>query len=132
VHDIGKAFISLDILDKPGKLTIEEMGAIKEHPVLGHQSLVAQGGFPDEVLDCVLHHHELLDGSGYPHGLKEEQISDLVRIITIADIFSALIERRSYKPPLPAERALEIMQNMSGKLDPDLLREFRAVALEAE
>lgn len=130
LHDIGKAFTPLSILDKPGKLTDDEMTEIKKHPVLGHKVLVEQGGFPDEILDCVLHHHELLDGSGYPNGLRGEQIVDLVRITTIADIFSALIEERSYKRPLSPDRALEIMQQMGGKLDVDLLRAFSPVALE--
>jgi HD-GYP domain-containing protein (c-di-GMP phosphodiesterase class II) len=58
------------------------------------------------MLDMVVHHHELLDGSGYPHGLMGNEISDLVRIMTISDIFGALIERRSYKPPLSGEGGL--------------------------
>lgn len=131
LHDVGKAFTPLSILDKPGKLTDDEMSEIKKHPMVGHELLVQQGGFPEEILDCVRHHHELLDGSGYPDGLEGEQIVDLVRIVTIADIFSALIEERSYKPPLPPEHALEIMLQMDGKLDADLLREFRSVALAA-
>ena len=130
LHDIGKAFTPLSILDKPDKLTDEEMKEIKKHPVLGHEVLIQQGGFPDEILDCVLHHHELLDGSGYPDGLRGDQIVDLVRITTIADIFSALIEERSYKQPLSPDRALEIMQQMGGKLDGDLLRAFSSVALD--
>lgn len=130
LHDIGKAFMPLSILDKPNKLTDEEMKEIKKHPVLGHEVLIQQGGFPDEILDCVLHHHELLDGSGYPDGLRGDQIVDLVRITTIADIFSALIEERSYKRPLSPDRALEIMQQMGGKLDGDLLRAFSSVALD--
>jgi putative nucleotidyltransferase with HDIG domain len=131
LHDVGKAFTPLSILDKPEKLTDDEMGEIKKHPVQGHELLMQQGGFPDEILDCVLHHHELLDGSGYPDGLKGAEIADLVRITTIADIFSALIEQRAYKPPLPPEQALETMQKMDGKLDADLLRAFQSVALDA-
>lgn len=132
LHDVGKAFTPLAILDKPGKLTEDEMNEIKRHPVLGHELLVQQGGFPDEILDCVRHHHEMLDGSGYPDGLKQSEITDLVRITTIADIYSALIEERSYKPPLPPEQALSIMEAMGGKLDPDLLREFRSVASDSQ
>jgi putative nucleotidyltransferase with HDIG domain len=130
VHDIGKAFISVAILDKPGKLTESEMETIKKHPRLGHDALLNQGGFPEEILDCVLHHHEFLDGSGYPDGLRGKEIQDLVRIVTIADIFAALIERRSYKPPLSSARALEIMHDMEGKLDADLLKAFEPVALK--
>lgn len=128
LHDIGKAFIPLSILDKPDKLTEAEMDEIRKHPGLGHKLLVQQGGFPDEILDCVRHHHELLDGSGYPDGLKGSQVSDLVRIITIADIFSALIEERAYRPPMPAMKAFGIMQEMGNKLDVDVLRVFQLVA----
>jgi putative nucleotidyltransferase with HDIG domain len=127
LHDIGKAFIPLSILDKPGKLTDKEMDEIKKHPGLGHELLVQQGGFPDEILDCVLHHHEMLDGSGYPEGLKGPQIADLVRIVTIADIFAALIEERAYRQPLPATVAFSMMQQMGSKLDTDLLRAFQVV-----
>ena len=124
LHDIGKAFVPLAILDKPDKLTPREMEIVKQHPVSGHAMLAGQRGFADEVLDCVRHHHEFLDGSGYPDGLAGGEIADLVRIITIADIFSALIEKRSYKPPLPQAKAREIMEGMEDKLDRHLLRAF--------
>jgi HD-GYP domain-containing protein (c-di-GMP phosphodiesterase class II) len=80
------------------------------------------------MIDMVVHHHEYLDGSGYPHGLKGSEISDLVRILTIADIFGALVERRSYKAPRSAEAAYRVLLDMGSKLDTDLVREFRAVA----
>jgi putative nucleotidyltransferase with HDIG domain len=127
LHDVGKRFIPLDILDKPTKLTAKEMNKIREHPVRGHKLLLEQGGFSEQILDCVLHHHELLDGSGYPDGLKGAEIGDLVRITTTADIFSALIEPRAYKAPLPAKQALEIMMQMDGKLDADLMKAFRPI-----
>jgi HD-GYP domain-containing protein (c-di-GMP phosphodiesterase class II) len=81
-----------------------------------------------EMLDIVLHHHEYLDGSGYPDGLRGDQISDLVRIMTIADVFGALIENRPYRPPLSGEAAFQILLDMGPKLDRDLVREFRPVA----
>ena len=70
LHDVGKAFIPVAILDKPGTLTHEEMTEIRKHPRLGYDALAAQGSFPREMLDVVLHHHEFLDGSGYPDGLS--------------------------------------------------------------
>ena len=70
LHDVGKAFVPVAILDKPGKLTEEEMNEIRKHPRLGYDALAAQGGFPPEMLDVVLHHHEFLDGTGYPDGLQ--------------------------------------------------------------
>jgi len=132
LHDIGKAFIPLSILDKPDKLTDQEMDKVRKHPGLGHKLLVQQGGFPEELLDCVRHHHELLDGSGYPDGLKGSQITDLVRIVTIADIFAALIEERAYRKPLPAAVAFRMMQEMGNKLDAALLNAFHLVVEDAE
>src|SRR5712664_4860737 len=82
LHDVGKAFIPLAILDKPGKLSDEEISVMRQHPRLGYEALVAQGGFPPEMLDVVLHHHEFLDGSGYPNGLRGDQISAILRLTT--------------------------------------------------
>jgi putative nucleotidyltransferase with HDIG domain len=129
LHDVGKAFIPVAILDKPGKLTAEEMGVIRQHPRLGYDVLAAEGGFPPEMLDVVLHHHELLDGTGYPHGLCGDQISDIVRLTTIVDIHAALVEKRAYRLPFTHAKAFSIMEQMGGKLDQHLLQAFRAVAL---
>ena len=84
------------------------------------------------MLDIVLHHHEYLDGSGYPHRLQGKEISDFVRIMTISDVFGALIERRSYKPPLPADAAYQILLDMGPKLDRDLVRAFKPVSQLAQ
>jgi len=129
LHDVGKAFVPLAILDKPGKLTGEEMIEIRQHPRLGYDALAAEGGFPPEMLDVVLHHHEFLDGSGYPDRLRGDQISDIVRLTTIADIYSALVENRAYRQPFTHTRAFAIMEQMGGKLDQHLLQAFRPVAL---
>jgi HD-GYP domain-containing protein (c-di-GMP phosphodiesterase class II) len=88
-----------------------------------------QGGFPPEMLDVVLHHHELLDGSGYPDGLRGDQISDIVRLITIVDIHAALIEQRAYRLPFTHAKSFTIMEEMGDKLDQHLLQAFRPVAL---
>jgi putative nucleotidyltransferase with HDIG domain len=129
LHDVGKAFISVAILDKPGPLTNAEMAKMREHPRRGFDALAAQGGFPPEMLDVVLHHHEFLDGSGYPNGLRGNQISDIVRLTTIVDIYSALVEKRAYRLPYSHEKAFSIMEAMGGKLDRHLLQAFRQVAL---
>jgi putative nucleotidyltransferase with HDIG domain len=129
LHDVGKAFIPVAILDKPGKLTDDEMTVIRRHPRLGYDALAAQGGFPPEMLDVVLHHHELLDGSGYPNGLRGGQISDIVRLTTIVDIHAALVEKRAYRLPFTHTKAYSIMEQMGGKLDQHLLQAFRPVAL---
>jgi putative nucleotidyltransferase with HDIG domain len=129
LHDVGKAFVPVAILDKPGKLTDEEMSEIRKHPRLGYDALAAQGGFPPEMLDVVLHHHELLDGTGYPNGLRGDQISDIVRLTTIVDIYAALVEKRAYRLPFTHAKAFAIMEQMDGKLDQHLLQAFRPVAL---
>ena len=128
LHDVGKAFIPIEILDKPGKLDDEEILVIREHPSRGYEALAKQGGFPREMLDVVLHHHELLDGSGYPHGLKGEEISDIVRLTTIVDIYTALVEKRAYRMPFTHARAFSVMEGMADKLDQQLLQAFRPVA----
>ena len=128
LHDVGKARIPLTILEKAGPLDETELSMMREHPLLGLEALQSSPGLQPEMLDMVAHHHEYLDGSGYPHGLQGNSISDLVRTIMIADIFGALLERRSYKPPMDAAAAYEVLRKMDGKLDRDLVREFRAIA----
>jgi putative nucleotidyltransferase with HDIG domain len=127
LHDVGKAFIPVAILDKPGKLTDEELSVIRQHPRLGYDALAAEGGFPPEMLDVVLHHHELLDGTGYPNGLRGNQISDIVRLTTIVDIYAALVEKRAYRQAFTHAKAFAIMEQMGDKLDQRLLQAFGPV-----
>ena len=131
LHDVGKAFIPVAILDKPGELSGEETAEIRKHPRLGYDALKAQGGFPPEMLDVVLHHHEFLDGTGYPDGLHGDQISDIVRLTTIVDIYAALVEKRAYRLPFTHANAFAVMEKMYGKLDQHLLYAFRPVTLGA-
>ena len=131
LHDVGKAFVPVAILDKPATLTEEEMSEVRRHPRLGYDALAAQGSFPPEMLEVVLHHHELLDGTGYPDGLRGDRISDIVRLTTIVDIYSALVENRPYRLPYTHAKAFAIMEQMKGKLDPHMLQAFRPVTLGA-
>ena len=128
LHDIGKARIPLAILEKPGRLDENELAVMRKHPEYGLEALGMASGLPAEMLDMVVHHHELLDGSGYPHGLQGSEISDLVRMMTISDVFGALIEKRSYKAPLSGEVAYQILLDMGPKLDKDLVRAFKFAA----
>jgi len=128
-HDIGKAKIPLAILDKPGRLDTKERALVETHPAAGYDALKGTPAITTEVLDAVRHHHEFLDGSGYPDGLMADSIPDLTRILTISDIFSALIEYRSYKPVMARDKAYEILQSMEGKLEKPLIGAFRDVAL---
>jgi len=127
LHDLGKARIPLAILEKPGPLDANELAEMRKHPQYGYDALKASSALPAEMLDMVVHHHEYLDGSGYPHRLHGRDICDLVRIMTISDVFGALIERRSYKPPLSGDAAYQILLDMGPKLDADLVRAFKAV-----
>ncbi len=131
LHDIGKARIPLAILDKPGKLDPVEEATMRLHPVFGFEALETRAGIAPEVLDAVRHHHEYLDGTGYPDGLTADKIPDIVRLLTISDIFAALIEARSYRPPMPRAKAYSIICEMEGKLEPALVRAFQHVALKA-
>jgi putative nucleotidyltransferase with HDIG domain len=128
-HDIGKAAIPLSILDKPGQLDAEERTLIETHPVAGYEALKGSAGISREVLDAVRHHHEYLDGSGYPDALSGHSISDTVRLLTICDIFAALIEHRPYRSTMSREDAYDIVRSMDGKLEKPLVAAFKDVAL---
>lgn len=132
LHDVGKAFIPAEILEKPGRLEGDEQVVMRQHVNHGRNILTQQGGFSPEMIDVVAHHHEMLDGSGYPNGLMGNNIKDLVRVLTISDIFAALIEERAYKTAMDNETAYSILESMKGKLDPDLLNAFRPIARETK
>jgi putative nucleotidyltransferase with HDIG domain len=131
LHDIGKARIPLSILDKPGRLDASEEEIMRRHPVIGYELLKDSSDISPEILDAVRHHHEYLDGSGYPDALTAPEISDLVRLLTISDIFAALIESRPYRPVMPRQDAYKLLCDMDGKLELSLVKAFRNVALVA-
>lgn len=118
LHDLGKIDIPVEILNKPGKLNDYERSIMETHPKKGYDRL-SELGVEEPVKDAALRHHEKLDGQGYPDKIKD--ISLFAQIITVADIFSAITELRSYKPAVLAEKALEIMYNMEG-LNYDLVK----------
>jgi HD-GYP domain-containing protein (c-di-GMP phosphodiesterase class II) len=128
-HDVGKAVIPVTVLDKPGALDPRERALVETHPAAGYEALKGTAGISLEVLDAVRHHHEYLDGSGYPDALSAASITDMVRILTISDIFAALIEYRGYRPTMSRENAYEIIRGMHGKLEAPLVAVFREVAL---
>src|SRR5580698_3868039 len=118
LHDIGKLGVSNTILDKPGKLNDDEWVAMKRHTTLGEMILSRIAAFKD-LATIAAGHHERLDGNGYPRGLRDEQISLEVRIVTTADIFDALTADRPYRAAMPVDKALSIMTEMLGTaLDP--------------
>lgn len=126
VHDIGKSAIPIEILDKDGPLNAAELKAMQEHPGIGHSYLAKKSRLAADALTSVRSHHEYLDGSGYPDGLRGSEIDDITRIITISDIYAAMIERRAYKPPKTTEEAIVVLEALAlaGKLEPALVREF--------
>ncbi|MGC1777538.1 MAG: HD domain-containing phosphohydrolase [Xanthobacteraceae bacterium] len=111
LHDIGKLGVSNSVLDKPAKLDADEWAAMQQHAALGEKILSRIGAFADLALIAGAH-HERLDGKGYPRGLKDEQISLDVRIVTTADIFDALTADRPYRAAMPVDKALAIMSDM--------------------
>jgi putative two-component system response regulator len=107
LHDIGKIGISGDILNKPGPLTDEEYKIIRSHPDYGHRICLPLKNSLGVALDIIRHHHEKLDGSGYPDGLKGDEISPEARVMAVSDIYDALISDRAYRERLTKEAALE-------------------------
>lgn len=126
-HDIGKFRMSSSILLKNGPLTLEEWKKIKEHPLLGAE-ILEHGEFPREVIDAVRHHHENYNGTGYPYGLKGEEIPLLARIIRVGDAYDAMTSQRPYRSPFSPERAVfELISGMTREFDPDVVKAFLQV-----
>ena len=125
LHDIGKKDIPNEIVNKNGKLTDDEFKTMQNHPSYGVKILKALGETDKLMLDIIEQHHEKLDGSGYPYGLKDKEIHLFSQIITIADIFDALTTKRSYKDALNSYRALVIMESqMTKELNKKLFKKF--------
>ncbi|HET7774903.1 MAG TPA: HD-GYP domain-containing protein [Azospira sp.] len=125
LHDLGKAAIPLEILNKPGKLTEEEFAVIKTHPAEGHAILLEGRGVTPEALDVCLHHHEKMDGSGYPKGLKGEQISLLAKMGAVCDVYDAITSNRPYKAGWdPAESIKKMAEWAEGHFDPRVFQAF--------
>jgi len=117
IHDIGKIYVPAEILNRPGKLSAPEFEIIKSHPQVGYD-IVKDVQFPWPVRDMILQHHERLDGSGYPQGLKGEQIILEARIIAVADVVEAMSSHRPYRPGLGLDAALAQLRKDAGtKLD---------------
>ncbi len=132
MHDVGKIGIPDEILRKPGKLTPEEFGIIKQHPRIGAQ-ILSDSSIPllQMAHDIALYHHEKWDGSGYPHGLKKEAIPEAAQIVALVDVYDALSNDRVYRDALPEEKVLSIMAEGKGShFNPDIFASFLAVLPE--
>ena len=131
LHDVGKIQVSDVILNKPGKLTDEEFKQMQTHTTAGGEiiahaiALVSEAGYLAEAKNLATYHHERWDGKGYPTGLTGEEIPLSARIMAVADVFDALVSRRSYKPGFPFEKAMNIIREESGThFDPDVAQAF--------
>lgn len=131
LHDIGKLMIPKEIIEKPGRLTAEEFGIMKKHVIYGHDII---GNAPGEVMEMarhiILHHHERWDGTGYL-GISGEDIDKFARYVSVCDVFDALLSRRSYKDPWPAQKVYEEITSQSGRqFDPAAVETFKKCYME--
>lgn len=125
LHDIGKRDIDWNVINKKGALTPEEWETIKKHPTLGRECLANVGSVPEDSRRVVFEHHENYDGTGYPSGLKGDEISNLARVVSIADVFDALTTDRSYHKAVTPKDAMNAMYGMQpGKFDPAIFKSF--------
>ena len=129
LHDIGKIGIPEDVLRKPDRLTDEEFRTIQQHPTIGVEKILAPNPLLHDLIPMVKYHHEQWDGSGYPCGLKGEEIPLGARIVAIADTYHALISDRPYRKGMSVEKACSILEKGAGiQWDKELVRQFIAIA----
>jgi len=131
LHDVGKMSIPHEVLNKAGKLDDSEFFVMKSHVTHTVEFLEMTQTLPKGVMIIAGQHHEKLDGSGYPDGLKGKELNQLARMAAIIDVFSALTDRRVYKPPMEPEKAFSIMGNMEGHLDQPLMMVFKEMLLDS-
>jgi HD-GYP domain-containing protein (c-di-GMP phosphodiesterase class II) len=128
LHDMGKLSVPDEILQKPGALTDEEFAEIRRHPSRGEELLGELGGFGQEIHRLVLDHHERLDGAGYPRGLRGDEIDFQTRVLSVCDVYDALISKRVYRDAWSSERALALLRSEVGAaFDPRCLAALEVV-----
>ena len=137
LHDIGKINVSDTILNKPGKLSDEEFETMKHHTLYGRDVIEkakkasSDVSYLNEAENLSLYHHEKWNGKGYPHGLSGEEIPLSARIMAVADVFDALVSKRSYKDPFPFEKAMDIIREGAGShFDPSVAAAFEHAEAE--
>lgn len=125
LHDMGKAVMPSEVLNKPGKLTDDEFKIMKAHPLRGFEMLREGGTATEGALDVCLHHHEKIDGSGYPHGLRGDQISRLAKMGAVCDVYDAITSDRPYKNGWdPAESVRKMAEWRGGHFDDIVFQAF--------
>lgn len=131
LHDIGKVAIPPDILNKPGQLSDQEWAVMRSHVDRSLELIQCVENRPRGVMTIAAQHHEKLDGTGYPNGLKGSDLNELARMAAIVDVFGALTDLRVYKPPFMPAEALDYMRNMGpDHLDQRLVKMFRSMLLD--
>ncbi len=123
LHDIGKSKIPNEILNKPGKLTDEEFAQIKNHSLFGYR-LIENSSFSLAIKNGVLQHHEKMNGRGYPMGVKADKIHTYARIISVCDVYDALVTERPYKKGFSKKDAIEILMTMTEDLEMKAMKSF--------
>ena len=131
MHDLGKCCIPHSILNKPGRLTDDEFVIMKTHVNHTKDIFDTTNNISESIQVIALQHHEKVNGTGYPNGLMGGKLNELARMATIVDIYSALTDRRVYKPPMPAEKAIAILESMTDEVDQNLLGHLKSYLLEA-
>ena len=124
LHDLGKAAMPPALLNKPGKLTDAELAVIRSHPERGHEMLQEAKGASAAALDVCLHHHERMDGRGYPHQLAGEQLNGMVRMAAVCDVYDAISSDRAYKSAWDPAESMARMASWQGHFADDVLRAF--------
>ncbi len=124
LHDLGKAMIPMEILNKPGKLTDEEFDLVKTHPEEGHKLLLGGIGISEMTRDVCLHHHEKIDGSGYPKRLNGETMSLFAKMGAVCDVYDAVTSNRPYKAGWDPAESIKRMAEWKGHFDPVVFQAF--------
>lgn len=124
LHDMGKSKIPPDILNKPAKLTDEEFEVMKQHSVYGYRILKNKNDFAVPIATAVLQHHEKVNGTGYPMGVTSEKIIPYAKILSVVDVYDALVTERPYKDAMSQRNAIEIIMSMTAELDITAMRSF--------
>ncbi|HJW26837.1 MAG TPA: HD-GYP domain-containing protein [Rhodocyclaceae bacterium] len=124
LHDVGKMMMPLEVLNKPGKLTDEEFATMKRHPEEGYKLLLVSKAVTETIIDVCLHHHEKMDGSGYPHGLTGEHISLYAKMGAVCDVYDAITSNRPYKAGWDPAESVKRMAEWKGHFDPVVFQAF--------
>jgi putative nucleotidyltransferase with HDIG domain len=124
LHDLGKAMMPMDVLNKPGKLTDAEFATVKTHPEEGYKLLRQSQGISESILDVCLHHHEKIDGSGYPEGITGETMSLFAKMGAVCDVYDAITSNRPYKAGWDPAESIKRMAEWQGHFDPEIFQAF--------